>query len=91
MLITLGRYLDPWEAHVLRARLEAEGIPAYVSNDSHVLANWSLAYALGGVALQVPAERESEARATVVAINSDTTSVTPGRKRSSITLKYVGY
>jgi hypothetical protein len=63
MLITLGRYLDPWEAHVLRARLEAEGIPAYVSNDSHVLANWSLSYALGGAALQVPAEQEAAARA----------------------------
>ncbi|WP_147300667.1 DUF2007 domain-containing protein [Lysobacter silvisoli] len=31
MLLTVGRYFDPWEAHILRARLEAEGIPASVA------------------------------------------------------------
>ncbi len=54
MLATLGRYFDPWEAHILRSRLEAEGIPAYVIGDQHIIANWPLSVALGGVALQVP-------------------------------------
>ena len=54
MLITVGRYLDPWEAHILRGRLEAEGIPATIAGDQHVLAKWPLSVALGGVAIQVP-------------------------------------
>ena len=40
MLVTLARYFDPWEAHVLRARLESEGIPATVTGDQHIIANW---------------------------------------------------
>jgi hypothetical protein len=55
MLVTVGRYLDPWEAYVLRGRLEAEGIPAVVSNDGLATTNWPWSYALGGVQLQVPA------------------------------------
>lgn len=54
MLTTVGRYFDPWEAHILRARLEAEGIPASVAGDQHIIANWPLSVALGGAALQVP-------------------------------------
>jgi hypothetical protein len=56
MLVTVGRYFDPWEAQILRARLESEGIPASVAGDHHVVANWPWAIALGGVALQVPDE-----------------------------------
>lgn len=62
MLITIGRYLNPWEAHVLRGRLEAEGIPAFVTNDAHAIAAFPLSYAFGGTALQVPASRVDEAR-----------------------------
>jgi hypothetical protein len=54
MLTTVGRYLDPWEAHILRARLEAEGIPATVSGDRHMIMNWPISIALGGAMLQVP-------------------------------------
>lgn len=54
MLATLARYLDPWEAHILRGRLVAEGVPATVSDDQHIIANWPQSLALGGAALQVP-------------------------------------
>ena len=33
MPVTIERFLDPWEAHVVKARLVAEGIDASVSND----------------------------------------------------------
>lgn len=70
MLVTLGRYFDPWEAHVLRARLESEGIPATVTGDQHIIANWPLSVALGGAALQVPAACQSEAEAVLASYHA---------------------
>ena len=54
MLVTVGRYFDPWEAYILQARLVAEGIPASVAGDQLITANWPMSVALGGAALQVP-------------------------------------
>lgn len=59
MLVTIASFLEPTDAHLLRGRLEAEGIPSVVAFDGHVNTNWALALALGGVAVQVPeSERE---------------------------------
>lgn len=54
MLVTLTRFVDPWEAEVFRARLEAEGIPASVAFANHAVVNWPMSLALGGTAVQVP-------------------------------------
>lgn len=54
MLVTLAKFLDPWEAHVVRARLEAEGIPASVAFANHAIVNWPMSLALGGTRVQVP-------------------------------------
>lgn len=54
MLVTVGRYFDPWEAYILQARLVAEGIPASVAGDQLITANWPMSVALGGATLQVP-------------------------------------
>jgi hypothetical protein len=70
MLITIGQYFDPWEAHILRARLIAEGIPATVLGDQHITANWPISIALGGVALQVPSEFEAQAAELIAAYHS---------------------
>lgn len=64
-LKTLTNCYDPMEAHILRARLEAEGIPATVADDQHVTANWPLSVALGGARVQVPAEFEAQAEAVL--------------------------
>lgn len=72
MLTTVGRYFDPWEAHILRARLEAEGIPASVAGDQHIIANWPLSVALGGAALQVPEAYLGQARDIVAAYHAGT-------------------
>lgn len=51
------------EAHLAKGRLEAEGIPAFVVNEHHVWANWTLSHALGGVRVQVAsADAERAAR-----------------------------
>jgi hypothetical protein len=72
MLTTVGRYFDPWEAHILRARLEAEGIPASVAGDQHIIANWPLSVALGGAALQVPTPYLAQAREILAAYQAGT-------------------
>ena len=54
MLETVARFRDPWEAHMLRLRLEAEGIPASVAFQFHIGNNWWYSQALGGVRVQVP-------------------------------------
>lgn len=54
MLVTVATFLDPWEAQVVRARLEADGIPATVAYTGHAVLNWPLTLALGGTPVQVP-------------------------------------
>ena len=67
MTVTIERFLDPWEAHVVKARLIAEGIDATVSNDQLSMADWPMAFALGGTALQVPDEDAARARDVLAA------------------------
>lgn len=72
MLVTLARFLDPWEAHVVRARLEAEGIPATVAFANHAIADWPMSLALGGTLVQVPAAFLAQAKATLAEYESGT-------------------
>jgi len=61
-LVTVASYPSPIEAHLARARLEAEGL-APVLMDEHLVALHGLAaLALGGVKLQVPAAEAPDAR-----------------------------
>jgi hypothetical protein len=55
MLTTIASFREPSEAHMLRLRLEAEGILAIVSHEHHVSMIWPWSLALGGVKVQVPA------------------------------------
>ena len=67
MLVTVGRFLDPWEAHVIRARLEADGIPGTLAFSHHSIANWPFSLALGGTAIQVPAHYLQQAQELIAA------------------------
>lgn len=49
-------HTSPWNAHVTRALLESEGVPAFLANEHHVWANWSMSLMLGQVRLLVRAE-----------------------------------
>src|SRR5436190_17530349 len=67
VLVTLARFLDPWEAHVVCARLRADGLFAEVANDRMAIVDWPMSYALGGTQLQVKPEDLAEARAILEA------------------------
>ncbi|MGM0952606.1 MAG: DUF2007 domain-containing protein [Pseudomonadota bacterium] len=54
MLVTISRYSMPYEAHIARSRLDAEGIPAFVADEHTINMQWMYSNALGGVRLQVP-------------------------------------
>lgn len=55
-LVTVSTHTNHIEAHILRCRLEAEDIPAFIASEHHVRMNWLMSYALGGVRVQVPAQ-----------------------------------
>lgn len=65
MLRTVASYRDPWEAHFLRSRLNADGVPAVVAHEHHVWANWPISLALGGVKVQVPVSALADAQAVL--------------------------
>ena len=65
-LVTVASYVEPSEAHVVRALLESAGLPATVADEHHVTANYPISTALGGVRVQVPQEH-FEAAAELVA------------------------
>lgn len=70
MLITIGRYLNPIEAHIVRGRMEAEGIPACVQHEHHIWAKWTISLALGYVKVQVREEDVEAAYAVLENIQS---------------------
>jgi len=59
---TVAVLRDPWEAHLLRGRLEAERIPAIIVHECHIAVCWDFSFALGGVKVQVPEEQQEAAR-----------------------------
>ncbi|MEM6327653.1 MAG: DUF2007 domain-containing protein [Bacteroidota bacterium] len=61
-LVTLTTYTSPFEAEIVRGRLEAEGIPAVVADAEMVTADWMMSQAIGGVKLRVPASALDRAR-----------------------------
>ncbi|HEV2333305.1 MAG TPA: hypothetical protein VGV16_09105 [Gammaproteobacteria bacterium] len=54
-LVTVASFRDPWEAHIVRGRLNAEDVLAFVIHENHAWMNWPISLALGGVKIQVPA------------------------------------
>lgn len=54
--VTVAAFSTPWEALLGRARLEAAGIDASVADEHTVRIVWPVAYAVGGVKLQVRPE-----------------------------------
>jgi hypothetical protein len=62
MLVTVSSFREPYEAHLFRGRLQAEGILAFVASEMHVANKWYLAHALGGVRVQVSSDEIELAR-----------------------------
>lgn len=55
-MITVATFSFPYEAHIARAKLESEGIPAFVVDEHTINAQWLYSQAMGGVRVQVPNE-----------------------------------
>lgn len=62
MLVTVATYSFPYEAQIAWARLDAEGIPAFVADEQTINMQWLYSNAMGGVRLQVPATFVTQAR-----------------------------
>lgn len=53
-LVTVRTFTNPWDAYILKGRLESEGITVFVADEHQIWVNWPYSNALGGVKLQVP-------------------------------------
>jgi hypothetical protein len=53
---TVATFSKPEEAHLLRTRLEAAGIPAFVQDEHIVQMDWLYSNAIGGVRVQIADE-----------------------------------
>lgn len=65
MLVTVARFIEPSEAHVVRALLESAGLGSSAASEHHVTADYQISLALGGIRIQVPLEHLDEAEALV--------------------------
>ena len=68
--VTVANSLNSMELEILRARLEAEGIPVHLADINMSQAYSVVAIAIGGARLQVPSEYYEEASQLIAAINS---------------------
>ena len=66
-LVPIASFATPFEAHLIKGRLEAEGLKVTIADEHMVSANAALAYAMGGVKLLVRAPHEGRARAILAA------------------------
>ena len=68
-LITIKRFDTAIEAHIIKNKLESEGIPSYVMDENIVTLNPLLNFAVGGVRLQINQEDTEKATAILTEIN----------------------
>ncbi|HSY30046.1 MAG TPA: hypothetical protein VK832_21215 [Burkholderiaceae bacterium] len=80
---TIAKSYAPTEMHILRGRLEADGIPAVVVDDDVNQTNSILA-ATGGVHLQVPCQYAIEAKRIVAEVKSGELAYEPSALDGSV-------
>ena len=61
-MITVASFSKPEEAHLLRLRLEAGGVPAFVQDENMVQMDWMYSNAIGGVRVQIAEEDVDRAK-----------------------------
>jgi len=62
MLVTITAFREPYEAHLLRGRLQAEGVSAFIAHEMIVANAWHRSIGFGGVKVQVPYDQVETAR-----------------------------
>jgi predicted RNA-binding Zn-ribbon protein involved in translation (DUF1610 family) len=67
-LVTIAAFNEPTEAHIMKGRLEAEGILCFLSDEHIVGAQPFYSVAVGGVKLKVTEQDEAEAREVLARI-----------------------
>ena len=66
--VTVATFTYATEAHLLRMRLETEGLHPQLKDEHTVTQDPLLSHALGGIKVQVPDAEEAQARAIVAAV-----------------------
>lgn len=66
-LVTLEVYDNYVSAHIVKSRLEHEGIMSYIKDEQTVTMNWMWSNAIGGIKLQVLKSDEARARELLAA------------------------
>jgi len=61
-MVTIASFSHAHEAHIALARLEADGIPAFIADEHTITMQWLYSNALGGVKINVPENYVQEAR-----------------------------
>jgi hypothetical protein len=61
-LLAIASFSKAEDAHLLRLRLEAGGVPAHVQDENTVTVNWMLSNAIGGVKVLIEEEDAERAR-----------------------------
>jgi len=61
-MLTVATFSKPEEAHMLRLRLEAGGVPAYIQDENMVQTDWLYSNAIGGVRVQIDEEDADRAK-----------------------------
>lgn len=61
-MLTIATFSKPEEAHMLRLRLEAGGVPAYIQDENMVQTDWLYSNAIGGVRVQIEEEDADRAK-----------------------------
>ncbi len=69
-IITFASYYDPMLAHIIRTRLEANGIPCFVADENVIGANPLYNQAVGGVKIKI-FERDLERCREILAAGGD--------------------
>ncbi len=69
-IITLEQYYDPMLAHIMRTKLEDNGIPCFIADDNIISANPVFNNAVGGIKLKI-FERDLERSREVLAQDGD--------------------
>ncbi|RFZ90876.1 DUF2007 domain-containing protein [Mucilaginibacter conchicola] len=69
-IITFERYYDPMLAHIVRTRLEDNGIPCFIADENVIAANPMFNNAVGGIKLKI-FERDLERCKQILALEGD--------------------
>lgn len=64
-LVTVYNAFSSADAHLIRSRLEAAGIPAVVNNELASLSMEGYSQATGGITVEVPQDQVEDARALI--------------------------